>query len=157
MLKNTSLVTQTFNSVASVSQKQFNDIKQTSCQMAYIFKNLARSIYTIEKIFNAKLSDDVKVELLEKLKSFSHLSKSLYQDLISVETLKAILYIIKRNGRTIDDVEIGSDEIRKSYEIIKPKIINMTNYYTEMSRAYFNFIKKNLNMDDKNLITFDIE
>ncbi|QIM58606.1 putative virion core protein [Lumpy skin disease virus] len=155
--KNTSLVTQTFNSVASVSQKQFNDIKQTSCQMAYIFKNLARSIYTIEKIFNAKLSDDVKVELLEKLKSFSHLSKSLYQDLISVETLKAILYIIKRNGRTIDDVEIGSDEIRKSYEIIKPKIINMTNYYTEMSRAYFNFIKKNLNMDDKNLITFDIE
>ncbi|ABI99265.1 virion core protein P4a [Deerpox virus W-848-83] len=155
--RNTSLVSQTFNSVTAHSQKQLNDIKQASCQMASIFKSLAKSIYTIERIFNAKLSDEVKVDLLEKLKLFSNLSYSLYKDLISIETLKAILYIIKRNGRTIDDVEIGPEEIRKSYEIIKPKIMTMTNYYTEMSKAYFDFMKKNLNMTDGNLISFDTE
>ncbi|QQG31588.1 virion core protein P4a [Swinepox virus] len=155
--RNTSFITQTFNSVTSQSQKQLNDIKQTSCQMAMIFKNLAKSIYTIERIFSAKLSDEVKVDILEKLKAFSNLSKSLYKDLISIETLKAILYIIKRSGRTIDDVEIGPEEIRKSYEIIRPKIINMTNYYSEMSKTYFEFMKKNLNMEDGNLISFDTE
>ncbi|QHR82641.1 core wall protein [Brazilian porcupinepox virus 1] len=155
--KNTTLVTQAFNSVVSHSQKQLNDIKQVSCNMASIFKELSRSIYTVERIFNAKLSDDIKVDILEKLKAFSNISKSLYKDLISIESLKAMLYIIKRNGRNIDDTEINSNEIRKSYEIIKPKIVNMTNYYTDMNRAYFEFIKKNLNMNDGSLISFDRE
>ncbi|ABQ43576.1 core protein P4a [Tanapox virus] len=155
--KNTFLVSQTMNSVASTSQKQLNDMKQSSCQMALIFKNLAKSIYTIEKIFHAKLSDDVKIDILEKFKAFTSLSQSLYKDLISIETLKAILYIVKRSGKTIDDTEIGPEEVRKSYEVIKPKILNMTNYYNEMSRAYFNFMKKNLNISDGNSIGFDNE
>ncbi|APG58320.1 major core protein 4a precursor [BeAn 58058 virus] len=154
---NTAMVTNAFNSVSTTSQKQLNDIKNASCQMSNIFKELSRSIYTVERIFNTKLSDDIKLDILEKLKAFSKISKSLYKDLISIETLKAILYIIRRNGRVVNDVEIGSDEIRKSYEIIRPKIINMTNYYNDMSRSYFEYIKKNLNMSDGNLISFDSE
>nr|WGO62727.1 putative virion core protein P4a [Wadden Sea poxvirus] len=151
------LVTHTINSVAARSQNQLNEVKQYSCQMALIFKNLVKSIYTMERIFQAKISDEVKSDILEKYKTFAQLSKSLYQDLISIENLKAMLYIIKRSGRQIDDIDIGPDELRKSYDVIKPKIINMTNYYTEMSKSYFDYMKKNLNMLDSDMITFDIE
>ncbi|AQT35269.1 m99L [Myxoma virus] len=155
--RNTSIVSQSFGAVANQSQKQLEDFKQSTCRMATIFKHLARSIYTVERIFNTRISDEVKLDILEKLKAFSSISRSLYTDLISVETLKAILYIIKQSGRSVERTEIGPDEIRKSYEIIKPKIINMTNYYTQMSRDYFNFMKKNLNMRDDSLASFDTE
>ncbi len=153
----TALVSQAINSVAARSERQLGDVKQSSCQMAMLFKSLARSIYTLEKIFKAKVSDEVKAEILEKYKAFSELSKSLYQDLIAIENLKALMYIIKRSGRQIEDVDIGPEEIRKSYDIIKPKIIRMTNYYTEISRSYFDFMKKNLNMIDGDSVSFDSE
>nr|AWM97829.1 virion core protein P4a [Baiomys poxvirus] len=157
-LRNTSgLVTQTFNAIAVRSEKQMGEVKQASYQVAMLFKNLARSIYTLERIFKTRISDEVKMSLLEKYKEFANLSKSVYQDLISLESLKALMYIIKRSGRNIEDGEIGPDEVAKAYELIRPKIMKIADYYSDINRSYFNYMKKNLNMTDGNSISFDGE
>ncbi|ASK51307.1 P4a precursor [Eptesipox virus] len=154
---NTAMVAQTMNSVAAYSQKQLNDVKNSTCQTAMLFKSLARSIYAIERIFRIKIGDDVKTNILEKFKAFNSLTKSLYTDLVSIETLKAMLYIVKRSGRNISDTEIGIEELQKTYNAIKPKIASMVNYYSEMHKDYFHFLKKNLNFMDGDAVTFDTE
>ncbi|AKJ93758.1 p4a precursor [Raccoonpox virus] len=154
---NTILVNQALNSVANRSKQKIGDLRQSSCKMALLFKNLVTSIYTIEHIFNAKVEDDVKSSLLEKYKVFTDISMSLYKDLIAMENLKAMLYIIRRSGCKIDDAQITSDDLVKSYTIIRPKILSMINYYNEMSKGYFEHMKKNLNMLDGDSISFDDE
>ncbi len=92
---NNMLVSQALDSVANRSKQTIGDLRQSSCKMALLFKNLATSIYTIERIFNAKVCDDVKASMLEKYKAFTDISMSLYKDLIAMENLKAMLYIIR--------------------------------------------------------------
>ncbi|AOP31607.1 p4a precursor [Skunkpox virus] len=154
---NTVLVNQALNSVASRSKQKIGDLRQSSCKMALLFKNLVTSIYTIERIFNTKVGDDVKTSLLEKYKVFTEISMSLYKDLIAMENLKAMLYIIRRSGCKIDDSQITADDLVKSYSLVRPKIMNMINYYNEMSKGYFDHLKKNLNMMDGDSIYFDDE
>lgn len=151
------LTAHTINSVAARSERQLQDVRASACQVAGIFKNLARSIYATERIFKARISDDVKAELLEKYKAFVDLSKSLYADLIALEHIKALLYIVKRSGRSLDETEIGPEDLRKSYELIRPKISRLTSYYHDISRAYFEQMKKNLNMLDGSAVSFDTE
>ncbi|QDJ95043.1 P4a precursor [Hypsugopox virus] len=154
---NSAVVAQTINSVTSYSKKQLNDIKNASCQTALLFKTLAQSIYNIEQTFKIKLSDEVKANILDKFKAFNALTKSLYADLVSVETLKAMLYIVKRSGRNINDTEIGLEELQKIYNGIKPKILSMVNYYSDMHKQYYYYLKKNLNFEDGDVTTFDTE
>lgn len=151
------LVSQALDSVANRSKQTIGDLRQSSCKMALLFKNLATSIYTIERIFNAKVCDDVKASMLEKYKAFTDISMSLYKDLIAMENLKAMLYIIRRSGCRIDDAQITTDDLVKSYSLIRPKILSMINYYNEMSRGYFEHMKKNLNMTDGDSVSFDDE
>ncbi|ATI21210.1 P4a precursor [Eastern grey kangaroopox virus] len=153
----TQLTAYAINSVAASSEKQMTNVRRSTCRMAGIFKDLAMSIYAIERIFKAKLSDEVKAEILEKYKEFTDLSRSLYQDLIALEHLKTLLYIIKRSGRSIDDTEIGPEEIRRSYELVRPKIVRLTTYYNEINRAYFEHMKKLMNLSDSGTVTFDTE
>ncbi|ADZ29679.1 CPXV142 protein [Cowpox virus] len=154
---NNMLVSQALDSVANRSKQKIGDLRQSSCKMALLFKNLATSIYTIERIFNAKVGDDVKASMLEKYKVFTDISMSLYKDLIAMENLKAMLYIIRRSGCRIDDAQITTDDLVKSYSLIRPKILSMINYYNEMSRGYFEHMKKNLNMTDGDSVSFDDE
>ncbi|AEN03701.1 precursor p4a of essential virion protein 4a [Yokapox virus] len=154
---NTMLVSQALDSVATHSKQKISDFKQSSCKMATLFKNLVTSIYTVERIFNTKVNDDVKSSLLEKYKMFTDISMSLYKDLIAVENIKAMLYIIRRSGCKIDDAYITPDDLEKSYALIRPKIMNMIQYYNEMSKSYFEHMKKNLNMIDGDSTSFDDE
>ncbi|QHG62660.1 virion major core protein P4a [Cetacean poxvirus 1] len=151
------VASQAMNTIALRSEKQMMDIKNASCQMATFFKSLAKSIYTIEKIFKTKVSDEVKEDILEKYKSFVELSKSLYVELIALDTLKALFYIVKRSGRNIEDANIGAEDLRKAYDLIKPKIQKIIGYYVSISKSYYDFLKTNLNMKDSNSISFDTE
>ncbi|CCD83281.1 precursor of major core protein 4a, complexes with p4B [Squirrelpox virus] len=151
------VATTAIHSATARSEKQMDLVRQSACHMANIFKTLVRSIYTMERIFKVRITDEVKAEMLEKYKAFTDLSHSLYKDLVALEHLKALLYIVKRSGRYIDDMEVGSEDLRKAYDMIRPKISRMTNYYMEISRAYFEHMKKNLNMADADSSTFDTE
>ncbi|QGN68108.1 P4a major core protein precursor [Equine molluscum contagiosum-like virus] len=151
------LTAHTINAVAARSEQQMHDVRQSACQVAGLFKNLARSIYATERLFKARISDEVKADILEKYKAFVELSKALYYDLISLEHIKALLYIVKRSGRSLEETEIGPEELRKSYELIRPKITRLTNYYNDISRSYFEQMKKNLNMGDASAVSFDTE
>ncbi|AST09320.1 precursor p4a of essential virion protein 4a [Murmansk poxvirus] len=154
---NTALVNQALESVANQSRQRIADFKQSSCKIAALFKTLVTSIYTVERIFNAKVGDEVKSSILEKYKMFTDISMSLYKDLIAVENIKAMLYIIRRSGCKIDDAYITPEDLEKSYLLIRPKIMNMITYYNEMSKSYFEYMKKNLNMVDGDSTSFDDE
>lgn len=151
------LTTHAMNSVAANSEKQMDTVRQSACRVATLFKNLAMSIYSTERVFNIHVSDEVKASLLEKYKVFVELSRSLYTELLALEHLKALMYIIRRSGRSIEETELSPDDLRKSYDVVRPKVARLVNYYTDMSRQYFEYIKRNLNMRDPSLASFESE
>lgn len=142
------------NSVTANSEKQMSTVRQSACRVAMLFKNLAMSIYSTERMFNMRISDEVKADLLEKYKVFVDLSRTLYMDLIAMEHLKALMFIVRRSGRSLEETEISADDVRKSYDLIKPKVARLVNYYTDMCQQYFSYMKKNLNMQDPSAVTF---
>ncbi|QRY18982.1 ORF-112 [Teiidae poxvirus 1] len=145
------------NSIVPISEKQMEGIKKVTCQGTMMFKELAMYIYFIERYFKGTVSDDVKLSILEKYRSFIELARSLYKDLIAIDQIKAVVSVIHRTGRSIDDTPITQDDIQKAYDIAKPKILKLTNYYKEMSKSYFDNIKRIMNPVDGNDVLFDDE
>nr|QIM40826.1 P4a precursor [Poxviridae sp.] len=157
-LQNTgAMASQALSSVTASANKQLDNLKQAACGISVMFKQLAKSIYIMEKIFKVTISDDVKEGILEKYKVYTEISKDLYLDLIALETTRALMYILRQSGRSISDTEIGADDLKKAFEMIKPKIKRLIDYYSDISKTYFNHMKKNLNISKPDSITFDTE
>nr|WIK87552.1 virion core protein P4a [Oriental turtle dovepox virus] len=151
------IATNILNSITQISEKQMDGIKKITCHGTMMFKELAMHIYFIERYFKGKISDDIKISILEKYRDFIELSKSLYKDLIGIDQIKSVLSVVHRTGRTIDDNPITQEDIQKAYNIARPKILKLTNYYTEMTKSYFENIKRIMNPEDTNAVVFDNE
>ncbi|AWU47144.1 P4a precursor [Sea otter poxvirus] len=151
------VASQALNTVTSLAGRQLDTLRQSTCGIATLFKQLAKAIYGIESIFKVPISDDVKEGILYKFKLYTELSRELYLELIALETTRAIMYILRRSGKYISDTEIGTEELKKAYDVVRPKIARLTNYYTDISKTYFDQMKKNLNMINPDSITFDVE
>ncbi|ALA62502.1 virion core protein P4a [Turkeypox virus] len=150
----TCIATNILNSLIPISEKQMDGVKKMTCHGTLMFKELAMHIYFIERYFKGKISDDVKISILEKYRDFIDLSKSLYRDLIAIDQIKSVLSIIHRTGRTVDDTPITQEDIQRAYDIAKPKIRTLTNYYNEMTKTYFQNMKKIMNPDDSDAVGF---
>ncbi|QRI42965.1 virion core protein P4a [Cheloniid poxvirus 1] len=153
----TFLATNILNSIIPLSEKQMDGIKKITCHGNVMFKELALYIYIIEKHLKAKISDDIKISILEKYRDFIELSKSLYRDLIAIDQIKSVLKIIRRTGRNIDESSISQEDLQKAYNIAKPKILKLSNQYNDMTKSVFENIRTMLNPDDSGAIVFDNE
>ncbi|ANS71188.1 p4a precursor [Pteropox virus] len=157
MRDNSAAATQALMSVTALATRQFDVLRQNTCNIAAVFKQLAKSIYNTESLFKTPISDDVKEGILQKFKLYTELSKELYLELIALETIRGIMYLLRRNGKSITDSEISADDLRKAYELVKPKVAKLANYYSDISKMYYMQMKKNLNMANPESACFDTE
>ncbi|UWX11415.1 CRPV-306 [Crowpox virus] len=153
----TFIATNILNSIIPLSEKQMDGIKKITCHGNMMFRELAWYIYIIEKHLKGKISDDIKISILEKYRDFIDLSKSLYKDLIAIDQIKSVLTIIRRTGRNINESSISQEDLQKAYNIAKPKILKLSNQYNDMTRSAFENIRTILNPDDTGAVVFDNE
>ncbi|QGT46607.1 ORF170 [Saltwater crocodilepox virus] len=137
-----------FNQTVAKAEGALNRVQGATCNMHLVFKEIAKSVYTLERLTNVRLDDDFKARLLEMYNEYYKMSVALYQDLISLDSLKNIVLFIRRNGQSISDYEITEDDLRKSFDVVKHKIGWLTSRYTELCRIYFDEMKKNLSAAD---------